>query len=334
VALGGVFAVLLFRYGRAGERSRWAAAVVLSLLVAAGLPGHDRFWSAVHGARPGTAIIAEDGSSVVSLQSAPGRDAIMRVNGIGHSSIPYWEIWALLAALPVLAHGEARSALVIGMGTGTTPWAMARMPGMDRIDLYEIARPEREALARWQARAPRPEIAEFLESPRIRIWFGDGRLALRLSPARYDVIEADATEPYIAYSGNLYSVEFFQEVRSRLSTRGIFCTYVPTPRVADTMRAVFPAVLDVQAGDVRIMLGSEKPLAVSTALIEQRLRSPQVIDAFGTTPYGAELLERLRGLMAGVRFSTVRPADVRSEDDLNRDLFPRDEFDWRWGRPD
>lgn len=329
VALGGVFGVLLVRHAWPRARARGAAAVLVSVLLTAGLPGHDRFWSAIHGARPGTAIVAEDSSSVVSLQPQPGTEAVMRVNGIGHSIVPYWEIWALLAVLPVLAHGEARNALVIGMGTGTTPWGMARLPGMERIDLYEIARPEREVLVRWQAQAPRPEIAEFLESPLIRTSFGDGRLALRLSETRYDVVEADATEPYMAYSGNLYSLEFFGEVRRRLSARGIFCTYVPSQRVADTMAAAFPSVLDVRAGDIRIMLGSEAPLDVSPALLSERLASPGVGASFRRTPRGAEILERLAELVSTMSVEQVprRPAGI-APDGVNRDLFPRDEFDW------
>ena len=329
VGLGGIFGVLLLRHLRTGGRARAASAIALSALLVAGLPGHDRFWSAIHGAAPGAAIIAEDASAVVSLQPLPGTEAVMRVNGIGHSIVPYWEIWALLAVLPVLAHGEARSALVIGMGTGTTPWAMARMPGVERIDLYEIARPESAVLVRWQARSPRPEIAQFLESPRIRTSFGDGRLALRLEPTRYDVVEADATEPYMAYSGNLYSLEFFGEVRRRLSVRGIFCTYVPSQRVANTMAAAFPSVLEVRAGDIRIMLGSEAPLDVSSALLQQRLASPAVVASFRSTPRGGEILDRLTELLAGMHVQPVpRSAGGKADGDLNRDLFPRDEFDW------
>jgi hypothetical protein len=106
------------------------------------------------------------------------------------------------------------------------------MPGVERVDLYEIARSEWGALTQWERRGTHREVQEFLKHPRIKTSFTDGRLALRIEPARYDVIEADPAEPQMAYSGNLYSLEFYLEARRRLSANGVFCTEVTSARVA------------------------------------------------------------------------------------------------------
>lgn len=328
VASGTVFGWLWVRWDGAPMNSRrLVPAVLLPVVLAAMLPRGDRLWACLHGTDPASAVFAEDASSVVSMQPRAGTEAVMRINGIGHSILPYWNVWALLGILPGLVHGDAKHALIIGMGTGTTPWAASKLPGIERIDLYEIARPEREALTRWEARGRRhPEVSEFLESPLIRTRFMDGRLALRLEPTRYDFIEADALEPDMAYSGNLYSLDFFLEARRRLAPGGVFCSYVPGVRVAETFKAAFPFVLDVRAQDIRIMLGSETPLALDRERLLQSLSAPALRDAFGTTRRGTEILSELVVFTSTLTATPLGPETARSTDDINTDLFPRDEF--------
>jgi spermidine synthase len=325
VALGAVFGLRM--PGRVG------LVVGLPLALAFALPGEQRFWATLHGVDTAAAVIAEDSSSVVSMQPLPGTEAIMRVNGIGHSVVPYWEIWTLLGVLPVVAHGDAKNVLIIGMGTGTTPWAAAKMPSVARVHLYEIARPERTALAAWETRfGPHPEVREFLEHPRIQVSFTDGRLALRLESALYDVVEADALEPSMAYSGNLYSLDFFREVRRRLARGGVFCTYAPSHRVGETMKAAFPFILDLQITDMRIMLGSDVPLTPDRHLWRERLDAPEVRASFASTPRGTALLAEVGRLLGRMEITALGPESPRpSDDDVNTDLFPRDEFDWRAG---
>jgi spermidine synthase len=62
----------------------------------------------------------------------------------------------------------------------------------------------------------------------------DGRHALDADTTTYDILEADAIRPEVAYSGNLYSLEFFAACARRLRPGGIMCTWSPTPRVHET----------------------------------------------------------------------------------------------------
>ena len=54
---------------------------------------------------------------------------------------------------------------------------------------------------------------------------GDGRRFVMQSRERFDVIEADALRPNSAYSGNLYSREYFELLRSRLTPGGLAVTW-------------------------------------------------------------------------------------------------------------
>ena len=56
------------------------------------------------------------------------------------------------------------------------------------------------------------------------------------------MIVVDAVRPDSAYAGNLYSVEFYELVARRLTAEGLFVQWIPTVRVLDSVRLVFPHI--------------------------------------------------------------------------------------------
>ena len=70
------------------------------------------------------------------------------------------------------------------------------------------------------------------------------------------MIEADALRPNSAYSGNLYSTEYFQMLKAHLKPDGLAVTWAPTDRVLASFLAVFPHVIVVDG----IAIGSQQPL--------------------------------------------------------------------------
>ena len=157
-----------------------------------------------------------------------------------------------------------------------------------------------------------PRLRAFLDDPRVGIEIADGRHALELDERRYDLIEADALWPWSAYSGNLYSSEFFDLCARRLKPAGVVCTWAPTPRIAETFARVFPQAIDVGG----ILVGSLDPLPFDVAGWTRRAESPEVRDYLGRHATRG-LLRSLRGAR---RLTPQRGASV------NRDLNPRDEF--------
>jgi hypothetical protein len=157
-----------------------------------------------------------------------------------------------------------------------------------------------------------PRLRAFLQDPRVRVETADGRHALALDASRYDLIEADALWPWSAYSGNLYSVEFFDLCARRLKPGGVVCTWAPTPRIAETFARVFPNAVDVGG----ILVGSLDPLPFDVAAWTARARSPEVQDYLGR--------HAARGLLRSLR-GARRLVPARGQS-INRDLNPRDEF--------
>jgi spermidine synthase len=265
-------------------------------------------------------VSAEDatGLALVKHDTRTGGRAVVYVNGIGQSWIPYGNIHTVLGALPAFVHPHPRTAAVIGLGSGDTLYAVAGRQELSRIVCIEIIRPQLATLRAWSGRTEYPALAALLEDRRIEHVVGDGRAYIMRSRRTFDIIEADALRPGSAYSGNLYSVGYFTLLRSKLSAGGLAVTWAPTPRIHDTFMSVFPHVLSF--GD--ILLGSESPIHFNPAEVRARPHASGVAEHFWRA--GVDLEGFLAPYVAARR-RIVSTVSARRHD-LNEDLFPRDEF--------
>ncbi len=332
VLSGGVFSMMAVRRLRGTARGLALGATAASVLMALAIPPGSAFWARFHGARdPGAFVVAEDASGVAALHVLSPSFAAIRVNGKMHSMLPYGDEHTLLGLLPVLMVPDIRQALVIGLGSGNTAWAVGAGPELTQLDVYEIVKPELAVLTSGtRDGAVYPAIERLLEDRRLDLRFTDGRLALRISGRRYDLIEADTLEPSMSYSGNLYSKEFFELGRSRLADGGILCTYVPTERTLRTLVRVFPHLLDFHSTDfASIVIASDRPLIFDRQAVLKRLHDPALqayLDAAGEGEATNRLMERF---LEQARVTTIDASNREAylSGDVNRDLFPRDEFD-------
>ena len=228
---GGVF--LLVR-ARATGVTRGLAARALGLaLVAAVLPSNQVLWSRLHGitATKPPAFIGEDASAVSAMFPGEGARWRVTVNGLPHSWLPYEGIHTLLGAVPALIHPEPREIAVVGLGSGETAWAISCRPETRSVRVFEIAASQKDLLRQVASVAPFPSLVELLQDPRLTIEVADGRRALQREDRLYDLIEVDALYLTSAGSGNLYSIEFFQECARKLKPGGLVCSQKPSRRV-------------------------------------------------------------------------------------------------------
>ena len=302
-------------YREYGAKSPFPPLAALLLLVAAALPGRDRLWLSLHGASSSLAMAAEDATSVGAiLPWADGWHVV--VNGKHHSRLPFGGVHTRLGAIPALVHPSPADVAIIGLGSGDTAWAALCRSETRSLTVFEIAGPQRDLLTRLARRDSLPELGSLLRDPRLAVDLDDGRHALARGAKRYDLIEADALWPYAAYSGNLYSVEFFRECAGRLKPGGLMCTWAPTPRVVASFRAAFPHVAG--PGTRAFLLGGNEPIAIELDAWRARLASPGVASRLG-----AERSEDVRRALERIRLLEGGPDDGVA---LNHDLYPRDEF--------
>ncbi len=123
--------------------------------------------------------------------------------------------------LPLLFHPGARNVMVLGLASGMTSGEVLLYP-VERLDILEINAQVVEACRRFFA----PFNRDCLNDPRTRLIVQDGRNHLALTGERYDVIISEPSNPWMAGLANLYTLEFFQLVRQRLTDLGIFAQWI------------------------------------------------------------------------------------------------------------
>ncbi|RRR75032.1 MAG: spermidine synthase [Candidatus Viridilinea halotolerans] len=158
-----------------------------------------------------------------------------------------WDYFAVAPYVyPALHPAEVRSMAMLGSAAGSIPKQFLAIYGpQTRIDAVEID-PEIIAQGRqyFDLEDRNPAF------PHYTTYAQDARYWLATSQGVYDVIGMDAYhQPYIPF--HLTTVEFFQQVRERLSPRGVAVVNAGRPAsgddrlvnaLASTMLAVFPEV--------------------------------------------------------------------------------------------
>jgi len=310
----------LGRKGTEGrDRQTMALAAVLALAILV-FPSSERFWHKIHGIGTTQAMLAaEDRSGVVVLRLEAGQGP-MFIQGHTQSHIPFHAIHYLLGALGPSVHADPAKVLVVGVGSGGTPYAAATHPGTKELRAVELVAPVYDVLRDYATRHPQSAIAALVGDPRISLDVGDGRREIFASGRRYDVIEADAILPQTSHSGLLYSVEFMRKVLEALEPGGLYVQWAPTERVAEGFRHVFPHGILVRP--VSILIGSNAPIAFDPEAVMARLRQPHFRSWAARAGIDVEGFARdITG-----RHVTWGPQTPRSETEVNSDLFPRDEY--------
>jgi spermidine synthase len=183
-------------------------------------------------------------STVSVIERADGSRELM-IDGFSASSTglgTHYMAW--MGRLPMLLHTQPERALVICFGTGQTANAV-RQEGGSRLDVVDIS-------AAVLSVAPLFLVNQnVLSDPRVHPAVMDGRAWLRRSQILYDVISLEPMPPTFAGVNALYSLEFYQLAKARLSEGGLIAQWLPfhlvnsfeASSIVRTFLEVFPASL-------------------------------------------------------------------------------------------
>jgi len=172
--------------------------------------------------------------------------------------------WSLLGHVPMLFADKTESALLVGIGSGITLGSMEQYP-LREIDVVEIEPAVVEA-ARYFSAANN----NALDDPRVTIHTTDGRNFLLTSQKKYDVIISAVSDPWITGVSNLFTEEYFREVRDRLADNGTVALWFQNYRISiddlkiglNTFASVFPHVslwVHYAGTSDMIVIGSNHP---------------------------------------------------------------------------
>lgn len=206
----------------------------------------------------------------------------------------------LMAHIPMLAAPDPLRTLVICFGLGNTYRSALSHGG--RVDVVDIN--QHIPLLTPIHRGANDQT---LNQAHGRIFINDGRNHLLMSGEPYDVITVDPAPPIWSMGmQNLYSRDFFELARDRLSERGIMMQWTPSDDIDDfvsILRAfmdVFPYVEVFQGmdyDDAHYLLGSRSPIVYDEAVVQARLAKPAVAaDVAELDPANAGMAHVLRSL--------------------------------------
>jgi len=140
-----------------------------------------------------------------------------------------------------LLHPKPRTALVIGLGTGSSAGWLADVPGIRRVDVVELE-PAVARVARWMA----PVNRNALDNPRVELSFGDAREYLLTTRETYDIVFSEPSNPYRAGISSLFSRALYQAAKQRLGADGIFLQWLQGYEVdASVVRTAYATLLSV-----------------------------------------------------------------------------------------
>ncbi len=172
-----------------------------------------------------------------------------------------------IGALPVMLHQAPTTALVVGLGGGATPGAVARH-NVD-VDVVELS----AAVVGGSEFFKRINF-DLLARPNVHLRVDDGRNFLMMARKQYDVITADIILPRHAGAGSLYSKEYYELVRAALADGGLAMQWNGGDSATEyklllrTFTSVFPHT--TLWADGGLMLGSTRPFTLSRSAYEAR----------------------------------------------------------------
>jgi len=217
----------------------------------------------------------------VHEQGAGGRtQRVLYLDGMhqANDSAPMAFVHHRIGALPVMLHPDPRAALVIGLGGGATPGAVARYPGIS-VDVVELS-----SAVVGGARYFDHINFGLLRRPNVTLRVDDGRNYLLTTQKRYDVVTADIILPRHAGAGSLYSREYFALVRNALNDNGLVLQWnggdsdTAYRLILRTFLSVFPHT--TLWADGSLMMGSSKPFEFSRSAFERRQQDPRFRELF------------------------------------------------------
>jgi spermidine synthase len=283
------------------------------------MPSTQQLWSFLHDGAAVRLVVEEDRTCGSVAKVFTDGAVQLHINGASQNGYPFDDFHVALGTIPTLFVDEPDRALAVGFGIGSTTYGLLANPDVKAVTTAELCGGNERIVRRLSA-PDRPEFVAVLEDPRQDLRTADGRQVLREDGAPYDVVVTDTVRTTSAASGNTYSVDYYKMVRDRLAPGGVMATWIPSGRVMASVQKVFPHVVTgvvKEYGESRFVVASMSPIDLDTAELQRRLEA-------------TDLPAARKASLAPVISSMTDECDPAippiSEAELNRDLFPRDEF--------
>jgi spermidine synthase len=293
----GLGVVLLYRFASAPELRRQAALAAAACLVAflpvsvlfeldpnkmtAGVFRHGDLSTSVDA----KILYARDGKTATVHLVRYSEATSIRTNGKSDGSINMDPeglrgsdevTMVLTGAVPLALKPAAKSAAVIGIGTGLTMHTLLQDLSLDMVETVEI-----EAAMAEAARGFAPRNSSAFADPRGRILIDDAKTYFSTRNRRYDILVSEPSNPWVSGVSSLFTLEFYRRIRGHLNEGGVLVQWfqlyeIDLSLLASVMQALgeaFPHYVVYAPSDHDVLiLASMRPLPrlADAAVFEQQ----------------------------------------------------------------
>lgn len=274
---------------RAAAAATTMAAAVALALVTPGVPrelvAYGRFLATR--AAGSEILFAQEGVTASVAVSRQQNGAITYHNAGKAQASSYAQdmrLQRMLGHLTTLVPDRSEQFLVIGLGAGITAGAVSADPAARRVVVAEIE-PLSATVAGEYFGAQNFDV---VRNPKVELHIDDGRHYLATTRDTFDGITSDPLDPWVKGAAALYTLEFWQLVRSRLNDGGVVTVflqlYESNERAVQsevaTFFAVFPNGVVLAntvdgAGYDAVLVGRAGDRPIDVVLVDSRLRSAE-----------------------------------------------------------
>ena len=179
--------------------------------------------------------------------------------------IPDIEFVEKFVHLPLLAHPEPKAVLVLSGGAGGVIDEILRHPSIAQIDYAELDPLFIDLVRKF----PTPLTEKELTHAKVAVKHVDGRLFLRMTPHKYDIVMVGLSNPTDLQTNRFFTQEFFSLANKRLDQDGILVLGLPGSLIYandelrnlngciyNTLKAVFPYVRVFPGDGTNLFLAS------------------------------------------------------------------------------
>lgn len=216
-------------------------------------------------------------------------------NGVPAVTVPFPDITFVeeFGNLPLLFQQSPKDVLIISGGAGGLINEILKYP-VEKIDYVELDPLIIDMLNKF----PSDLIKRELNDKKTNVINTDGRLFIRSTPDRYDLILVGLSTPRDLSTNRLFTSEFFSLIKKRLNPKGILAFCLPgsltyLSRELRDINACILNALDSNYGHIRIIPGdyniflaseSKEIMEVTPALITQRIKLFNIKTKFLAAP--------------------------------------------------
>jgi spermidine synthase len=216
----------------------------------------------------------------MQIYDTPHYGKLFRLDGFNMTSEKEEFVYHENLVHPALtAHAAPKKALIIGGGDGGSSEEALKHPSVESLTMVEID-PDVVAVAKEHFQAVHNGV---FDNPKLRILIDDGMKFVRETQERFDFIALDLNDP-VGPAAALYSLEFFQQLRTALAPGGALTLHLGSPvaqpqRVADLAQRLNSVFRIVRVYTMYIPLyGSLWSMAVCSDKLDAKAFTADEID--------------------------------------------------------